>query len=167
MLKWTFTHIRLAAIIQIMIAVAFLAWALIIWVNVDTFGSSPECNANVKYVVVFFSVRATASWLRKLWIILLGISAGGMVMVIIIAIFLTSSWWARWKSENEEVFNLLRAWYKYVLWLQYSVLMRYAPFSLALACRKVKLNSCTSFSGVGIVMLEAFVRTPPTHAWLQ
>jgi hypothetical protein len=53
-LKWTFTHIRLAAIIQIMIAAACLAWTLFIWVNVDTFGSSPECNANIKYVLFVF-----------------------------------------------------------------------------------------------------------------
>jgi len=138
MLQWTFTRIHLAAIIHITIAVAFLAWALFIWVNVDTFGSSPECNADIKYVIFLFSVGATASWLRTFWIIILGISAGSMVMVIIIAIFLASSWWARWKLKNEDVLNPLRAWYKYVIWLEYSLLM--------------------SSSGVAVAMLEFFVQ---------
>ena len=83
------THLQVVAIIQTMVVVAFLAWSMYVWVNVDTFGSSPECNANVKYVLS--SVRATASWLRMIWIISLGICGGVMVMAVIIAISLTSS----------------------------------------------------------------------------
>jgi len=102
--KWTIRHIRLGPIIQVMTVSAFLAWSSYIWLNADTFGSTPECNAQVKYVILFFSVKATASWLRKFWIVSLGVSAACMVIGIIAAIFVIR--WARREGINEDDLNL-------------------------------------------------------------
>jgi hypothetical protein len=132
--KWTITHIRLGTIIQVMTVSAFLAWSSYIWLNADTFGSTPECNAQVKYVILFFSVRATASWLRKFWIIGLGASAACMVIGIIAAIFVIR--WARREGINQDYLYLEKHSRKASRILSF-ILLEYVPFSLALACKKV------------------------------
>lgn len=68
--------------IQFASVVAFTGWGLYLWINVDTYGSraQPQCNDRIKYVVLFFTVRATAPWLRGLWIAALVLSAVGLMI---------------------------------------------------------------------------------------
>ena len=58
----------MALLLQFVLVFSFIAWGLYVWVNVKYFGSQPECNDQIKYVILFFTVRATAPWLRRLWI---------------------------------------------------------------------------------------------------
>jgi hypothetical protein len=46
-----------------------------VWFKGSNFGSQPQCNQLVKYVLVFATVRATATWLRVLFIMNLVITA--------------------------------------------------------------------------------------------
>jgi hypothetical protein len=56
-------------LVQFLSIISFVAWGLYLWVNVKDFGSQPECNDRIEYVIFFFfTVRATAPWLRRLWI---------------------------------------------------------------------------------------------------
>ena len=67
--RWTRSRIiLLGGFIQYVSVAAFAAWSLYLWVNVKDYGSQPECNDQIKYVIFFVTVRATAPWLRKLWI---------------------------------------------------------------------------------------------------
>jgi len=136
----------------------FLAWSIFIWAHANTFGSTPECNAKIKYVVLFYPVRATASWLRKFWIIGLGISAGWMVIGIIAAFFVIR--WARREGIDEDDLNLGDYFPKASRLLSFTLLWC-VPFSLALACRKVEHASCIRVAVLSIVMLELLVRPPP------
>lgn len=61
----------------------FLGWSAYVWAHAKTFGSSPECNAEVKYVYVFLSVRATATWLRMTWVCGLAMTAVSILFGII------------------------------------------------------------------------------------
>ena len=66
--------------IQFASVVAFTGWGLFLWINVDTYGFQHQCNDRIKYVVLFFTVRATAPWLRGLWIAALVLSAVGLMI---------------------------------------------------------------------------------------
>jgi len=66
--------------VQFASVVAFTAWGLYFWVHVKDYGSQPECNDKIKYVVLFFTVRATAPWLRGVWIAVLVLSAVGLMV---------------------------------------------------------------------------------------
>jgi hypothetical protein len=66
--------------LQFASVVAFLGWALFIWIHVKNFGSNPDCNDEIKYVIMFVTVRATAPWLRAFWIAILVISAAGLLI---------------------------------------------------------------------------------------
>lgn len=66
--------------VQFASVVAFTAWGLYFWVHVKHYGSQPECNDKIKYVVLFFTVRATAPWLRGVWIAVLVLSAVGLMI---------------------------------------------------------------------------------------
>ena len=57
----------MAVVLQSVLIVSFIAWGSYLWVKVKDFGSQPECNDRIKYVILFFTVR-TAPWLRLLWI---------------------------------------------------------------------------------------------------
>ena len=50
----------------------YCAWNLYVWIKAPTFGENPPtgCNHTVIYVFFFANVRATALWLRTLFIIL-------------------------------------------------------------------------------------------------
>jgi hypothetical protein len=67
-------------LIQYVSVVTFAAWSLYLWVNVKDYGSQPECNDQIKYVIFFVTARATAPWLRKLWISALALSAAGLMV---------------------------------------------------------------------------------------
>ena len=66
--------------IQFASVVAFTGWGLYVWIHVNTYGSQPQCNDRIKYVVLLFTVRATAPWLRGLWIAALVLSAVGLMI---------------------------------------------------------------------------------------
>jgi hypothetical protein len=63
------------AIQVLQVLVVFTPWSLYVWIKDSGFGSQPECNNLIKYVVLFISVRATVSWLRIMSIIGLATSA--------------------------------------------------------------------------------------------
>jgi len=67
--------------VQFASVLAFTGWGLFLWVRVKDYGSQPECNDRIKYVVLFFTIRATAPWLRGLWIATLVCSAVGLMVV--------------------------------------------------------------------------------------
>lgn len=65
----------MGVLVQYVSVITFTAWGLYVWANVKTFGNNPNCNDKFKYVVFFFTVRATAPWLRGIWIAALVLSA--------------------------------------------------------------------------------------------
>jgi hypothetical protein len=78
--------------VQFASVIAFTGWGLYLWVHVKDYGSQPECNDRIKYVVLLFTIRATAPWLRGLWIATLVASAVGLMVVFglnAVAIFVT------------------------------------------------------------------------------
>ncbi|KAH9175723.1 hypothetical protein EDB89DRAFT_1903552 [Lactarius sanguifluus] len=89
--KWTLTHIRLGAISQIMTLRAFFAWSIYVRANAVTFGSAPECNEKIKYILSYHSISATAPWVWKFWVIGLGVMAGLVVLGIITVVQFSSS----------------------------------------------------------------------------
>ncbi len=56
---------------QTLTTVVFTVWLLYVWIKGSNFGSQPTCNHLVKYVLFFANVRATATWLRVLFIMYL------------------------------------------------------------------------------------------------
>ncbi|KAI0248953.1 hypothetical protein BJV78DRAFT_1156176 [Lactifluus subvellereus] len=102
--RWTLTHIRLGAFIQIMTVLVYLAWSVYIAVHARTFGSSPQCNSRVQYILFDHPISATTPWWRKFWVIFLCITTVWVVIGIIAAIFITR--WASRKGIRMEDFNL-------------------------------------------------------------
>ena len=49
-------------------------WSLYVWIKDSRFGSQPECNHLVKYVILFVNVRATVGWLHIISIVSLVMS---------------------------------------------------------------------------------------------
>ena len=56
--------------IQTFSTVVFTVWLLYVWIKDSNFGSQPQCNHLVKYVLLFADVKVTMTWLRVLFIIL-------------------------------------------------------------------------------------------------
>jgi len=54
--------------VQMLSTAVFTIWVLYVWAQNAHFGSQPECNHVVKYVLFFASVNATVTWLRTLFI---------------------------------------------------------------------------------------------------
>jgi len=77
---WTKGRVIMGVFLQFASVVAFLGWALFIWIHVKNFGSNPDCNDEIKYVIMFVTVRATAPWLRAFWIAILVVSAAGLLI---------------------------------------------------------------------------------------
>jgi hypothetical protein len=78
--KWTMARFIIGAIAQLITIIAFTGWGLYVWVNVKDYGSQNQCNNEVKYVLMFVSIRATKPWLRVLWIVVLVASAAGLLL---------------------------------------------------------------------------------------
>ncbi|KAI0298815.1 hypothetical protein BC826DRAFT_996738 [Russula brevipes] len=57
--------------VQALSTVMFTVWLLYVMVKDSDFGSQPECNHLVRYVLVFIGVKATVTWLRVLFLIYL------------------------------------------------------------------------------------------------
>ena len=52
--------------VQMTSSLAFLIWLLFVWNNPSTFGSQPECNHLVQFVLFFFNIMATNDQLASL-----------------------------------------------------------------------------------------------------
>ena len=61
--------------VQTFSTVMFTVWLLYVWIKDRDFGSQPQCNHLVKYVLLFADVRVTVTWLRVLFIMYLVITA--------------------------------------------------------------------------------------------
>ncbi|KAI9448635.1 hypothetical protein BJY52DRAFT_309648 [Lactarius psammicola] len=83
---------------------AFFAWSMYVWANAVTFGSTPECNGEIKYILLYRSFSATAPWVRKSWVIGLGVTAGLVVLGIIGAVAITR--WARHEGISDDELNM-------------------------------------------------------------
>lgn len=80
---WTRSRVVMGVLLQFVSVIAFTAWGLYVWADVKNFGNSSQsaqCNDKIKYVVFFVTVRATAPWLRGIWIAGLVLSAVGLVL---------------------------------------------------------------------------------------
>ncbi|KAF8632036.1 hypothetical protein AX15_002081 [Amanita polypyramis BW_CC] len=78
----------------------FAGYAFYVWATAPTFGNSPECNDQIKYIFFFKSVRATVGWLRKLWMAGLGATLG-LLFIIPLASCMCCCLMARSSSHGE------------------------------------------------------------------
>jgi hypothetical protein len=67
--------------VQMSSTILFLYWLLYVWIKGSKFGSQPECNQLVKFVLLFFNVMATENWLR-VFIILYALAYLGWMALI-------------------------------------------------------------------------------------
>ncbi len=76
-LLWSKLNFRMKIFIciQTFFSLIAIVWSLYVWIRGSNFGPQPSCNHLVKYVFFFADVRATATWLRVLMIILFLVSA--------------------------------------------------------------------------------------------
>jgi len=70
----------MGVLVQFVSVITFTVWGLYVWADVKSFGNNSECNDKIKYVIFFFTVRATAPWLRGIWIAGLVLSAVGLML---------------------------------------------------------------------------------------
>ena len=72
----------MGVLVQFVSVITFTAWGLYVWATVEHFGNENVriCNDRVKYVVFFVNIRATAPWLRGIWITALVLSAVGLML---------------------------------------------------------------------------------------
>jgi hypothetical protein len=77
--------------VQMLSTVIFTVWLLYVWVKDSDFGSQPECNHLVKYVLLFANVKATVTWLRVVFIIYLVLTACTLLFtfVVILSVYLS------------------------------------------------------------------------------
>ncbi|KAI0269840.1 hypothetical protein BC834DRAFT_1039527 [Gloeopeniophorella convolvens] len=94
---WSRSRIVMGVVVQYASVIAFAAWSIYLWAHVGTFGAQHQCNDEVKYVVMFVSVRTTVSWLRGVWIaVLVAATLSLMAGFAITALFVL-------KMRDEEV----------------------------------------------------------------
>jgi hypothetical protein len=133
----------LTAMIKIMAFATYLVWSIYIWVNAETFGSTPECNAQVKVIgFLFHSVSPTNLPMRIFWIISLCLSAA---FIIIVTIFIMREGHRRNISEGglvEAVFNsslyseTVDKMFRSKPWVIPSIFLTCVHFPLAFGYRK-------------------------------
>lgn len=78
---WTSVRVGIHTVFTILASATHLIFAFYVWANAPTFGSQPECNDQVKYVLFFFTVRATVPWLRVVWLCLLAAICAVAILV--------------------------------------------------------------------------------------
>jgi uncharacterized membrane protein len=117
----------MGAIIQFATVIAFTVWALYLWVHAKDFGSQPPCNNNnqVKYVLMFVTVKATASWLRGLWIATLVSSALGLMVIFGVNAFTLYA--MRNDEEEEKTEESEKEWYFSISLSQILCVIRFLP----------------------------------------
>jgi hypothetical protein len=77
---WTRGRVVMGILVQFVSVITFTAWGLYVWADAKHYGNNPQCNDHIKYVIFFFTVRATAPWLRGIWIAGLVLSAVGLML---------------------------------------------------------------------------------------
>lgn len=97
---WTKGRIAMGVLVQFASVVAFTGWGLYLWIHVDNYGYPSGCNDRIKYVVLFFTVRATAPWLRGIWIAAIVLSAVGLMIQFVIQATLLFA--GRYAGEGEQ-----------------------------------------------------------------
>jgi len=85
-------HYWIIVVIQKITTLMFTIWLLYVWINDRSFGSLPQCNHLVKYVILFVKVPATATWIRVLFIIYLALSACFLLFGAILVRALKEPW---------------------------------------------------------------------------
>jgi hypothetical protein len=70
----------MGVLVQFGSVITFTVWGLYVWVKVKTYGTYYQCNDHIKYVIFIVNVRATAPWLRDVWIVSLVLSAVGLIL---------------------------------------------------------------------------------------
>jgi hypothetical protein len=97
---WTRGRLAMGILLQFVSVIAFTAWGLYLWITAPHFGGAQNiCNDHIKYVVFFFTVKATEPWLRWLWVVVLVLSA-----VLLMILFVTNAMdlFVRKQAEEEE-----------------------------------------------------------------
>ena len=117
----------MGVIIQLASVIAFTVWALYLWIRAKDFGSQPLCNDRVKYVIMFVTVRATASWLRGLWIAILVASALGLMTIFGVNGF---ALYAMRTNEEEKTEESEKGWYFYISFPQILCVIRLLPHEM-------------------------------------
>jgi len=113
--KWSKSR-AIGVVIQFLIVIAFTAWASYLWARVEHFGSQPYLNYEVIYVLMFANVKATASWLRGIWITAQVVSALGLSIAFgINALHLFSMREEEERTEEERIEDWdRRGWHFYI-----------------------------------------------------
>lgn len=156
----------MTVIIKIMAFATYTVWSIYIWVNAETFGSTPECNAQVKVMgFLSYAVSPTSLPMRIFWTIWHCLSA---VFIIIAVILIIREGHRRNISEGgliEAVFNsnlyseTIDKIHRSKPWVIPSIFMTCVPFLLAFASRVMKCISCTRLAVFSIIWFEVVVRT--------
>lgn len=114
--------------IQFLLVVAFTAWGVYMWADVKKFGSQPDLNDQVKYVLMFVNIRATASGLRGCWITALVVSA--LVLVITFGLNGLALYTMRHEEVSEETDESEREWYFYISYTQILCVICFLPLGV-------------------------------------
>lgn len=115
--------------IQFASVMAFTGWALYLWIHAKDFGSQPQCNDQVKYVLMFVNVRATAPWLRGIWITTLVASALWLMAIFGINGY---SLYTMRTDEEEERTEGSGGWYFFMSFSQILCVIRFSPVKCSL-----------------------------------
>ncbi|KAH8998576.1 hypothetical protein EDB92DRAFT_1835966 [Lactarius akahatsu] len=108
---WSKSRLVMGVFMQFASVIAFTGWALYMWIHVNSFGEEKSCNDQVKYVLMFVSVRATKPWLRDIWIATLVLSAVGLMIKFGYNAF---TLFVLRHDEGEETEQPEKGWYFYI-----------------------------------------------------
>ena len=162
----------MAVLLQFVLIVSFIAWGSYLWANVKDFGSQPECNDRIKYVILFFAVRATAPWLRLLWIAIFVILSAQILVNLFgsVAIYFfvkrevkrgveewsqevdSNAHWVRTTETRDARQHTVDNWYFH---LDTSRLLWVAPLSLLTSVEHLRITR--SYTIYATIMLELTV----------
>jgi hypothetical protein len=112
----------MGVVIQFVLVIAFTSWALYLWARVEHFGSQPYLNYKVKYVLMFVNIRATASWLRGVWI------TATVISTIVLSIIFGYNALALFSMSREEgAEDPDRGWFFHISYTQILCVIRFVP----------------------------------------
>ncbi|KIM26810.1 hypothetical protein M408DRAFT_177929 [Serendipita vermifera MAFF 305830] len=82
--KWSTLRVGIVSGSSVLGSLALVCFSFYVWANAPTFGSQPECNSKVIYVILFFPVPATATWLRAVLMAGLGLVSIGLLVAMLV-----------------------------------------------------------------------------------
>ncbi|KIM26811.1 hypothetical protein M408DRAFT_177930 [Serendipita vermifera MAFF 305830] len=82
--KWNNLRVGIASGSSVLGSLALICFSFYVWANAPTFGPQPECNSKVLYVILFFPVSATATWLRAVLIAGLGVLSLAFLIFLVL-----------------------------------------------------------------------------------